>query len=78
MGSTSVPDEEVEDIEEQPLVRHRSRRTSLGSVDTGRDVVETDVSPQSSPRPDADLNAPRVNGNNFHSDEVFKTGCYGS
>ncbi|CAI9093948.1 OLC1v1029568C2 [Oldenlandia corymbosa var. corymbosa] len=64
VGSTSAPDEEAEDMEEQPLVRHRSRHTSIGSVETGADVEETDVRPASLER-DGNLDAPRVNGNEF-------------
>ncbi|KAI3925797.1 hypothetical protein MKX01_003356 [Papaver californicum] len=46
-GSSSVRDE-AEDIEEQPLVRNRSRRVSSGSV---REVGEMDESPPASPGP---------------------------
>ncbi|KAI3985405.1 hypothetical protein MKX01_033719 [Papaver californicum] len=49
-GSSSVRDE-AEDIEEQPLVRHRSRRVSSGSVGSLREVGEMDESPPASPGP---------------------------
>ncbi|KAL3498781.1 hypothetical protein ACH5RR_041513 [Cinchona calisaya] len=68
VGSSSIPDEETDDVEE-PLVRHRSRHASMGPVDTGRDIEEVDVGPQSGPRHQGNLNAPRINGNDFPSDE---------
>lgn len=68
-GSSSVPHDEGEDIEEVPLVRHRSRNASIGSADTGRDVEEVDVSPRLSPRNHDSLNTPQVDGNDFPSDE---------
>ncbi|XP_027080951.1 plant UBX domain-containing protein 8-like [Coffea arabica] len=69
VGISSVPHEEGEDIEEAPLVRHRARHASIGSADTGRDDEEVDVSPRLSPRNHDSLNAPRVDGNDFPSDE---------
>lgn len=71
MGSSSVHDEEPEDIEEQPLVRHRGRNMSGGSVDAMKDIEEDEVSPHSSPQRQDDLNSPGVNSSNFHSDEVL-------
>ncbi|MCL7022109.1 hypothetical protein MKW94_006334 [Papaver nudicaule] len=58
-GSSSVQDE-AEDIEEQPLVRNRSRRVSSGSL---REVGEMDESPPASPGPQL----PR-NGDNFSAE----------
>ncbi|KAI3869433.1 hypothetical protein MKX03_020987 [Papaver bracteatum] len=49
-GSSSVQDE-AEDIEEQPLVRNRSRRVSSTSVGSLREVGEMDESPPASPGP---------------------------
>ncbi|KAI3909484.1 hypothetical protein MKW92_032399 [Papaver armeniacum] len=49
-GSSSVQDE-AEDIEEQPLVRTRSRRLASGSVGSLREVGEMDESPPASPGP---------------------------
>ncbi|RZC72903.1 hypothetical protein C5167_048379 [Papaver somniferum] len=49
-GSSSVQDE-AEDIEEQPLVRNRSRRVASRSVGSLREVGEMDESPPASPGP---------------------------
>ena len=70
VGTSSIPHEEGEDIEEVPLVRHRGRHASIGTADTGKDDEEVDVSPRLSPRNHDSLNAPRVDGNDFPSDEV--------
>lgn len=66
-GNTSVQ-EETEDVEEQPLVRHRSRRTSSGNVE----LVESGqlgYSPPSSPRQNNIGGHPSYNGDAFQSDE---------
>lgn len=67
-GSSSIP-EEAEDVEEQPLVRHRSRHTSSGSGESANEVGVTEVSSPPSPgQPDVS-NQPQHNGNAFPSDE---------
>uniref|UniRef100_A0A5B7AK21 UBX domain-containing protein n=1 Tax=Davidia involucrata TaxID=16924 RepID=A0A5B7AK21_DAVIN len=63
VGSSSIQDE-VDDVEEQPLVRHRSRHMSSGSVGSAREIG----SPQSSPEQQNNVNHPPPNGNDFHSD----------
>lgn len=68
-GSSSIQDE-AEDVEEQPLVRHRSRRVSSGSVESVKEVEEMEDSPPSSPGPHDVGSPPRHNGDAFHSDEV--------
>lgn len=45
VGGSSTQDE-VEDIEDHPLVRHRTRRMSSGSVDSGTEIQDTEDSPQ--------------------------------
>eukprot|EP00268_Persea_americana_P018587 TRINITY_DN1933_c0_g1_i2.p1 TRINITY_DN1933_c0_g1~~TRINITY_DN1933_c0_g1_i2.p1 ORF type:complete len:494 (-),score=154.48 TRINITY_DN1933_c0_g1_i2:871-2352(-) len=71
-GNSSVQ-EEVEDVEEQPLVRHRSRRISFGASSDAMEsaaVVEEMVdSLPSSPIPHDITNHPQPNGDAFHSDE---------
>ena len=69
MGSSSVQDE-AEDVEEQPLVRHSSRRMSSGSVDTAKDLEEIEVSPPSSPQQGINASNPQHNRSDIHSDEV--------
>lgn len=68
-GSSSFQDE-AEDVEEQPLVRSRTRRLPLGSTGSAKDddVVEAGMLPsvgQASSNP-----PPQHNENSFHSDEV--------
>ncbi|GMN32304.1 hypothetical protein TIFTF001_003600 [Ficus carica] len=48
-GRSFIQDE-VEDLDEQPLVRHRSRRMSSGSVESAKEVDSVEHSPPSSPR----------------------------
>jgi hypothetical protein len=69
-GSSSIQQEEAEDVEEQPLVRHRSRRMSSGSLDSakGVEVVEAS-SPPSSPGRHVIGNHPQHSENAF-PDEV--------
>lgn len=55
-GSSSCEDE-VDELDEQPLVRNRSRLRSSGSVEAERDIGETEVS----------------NGSAFASAEVLPT-----
>ena len=64
-GSSSIQ-EDAEDVEEQPLVRHRSQRVSFGSDDV--EVIE--ASPPSSPGRQDVGNQPQHNRNAFPSDEV--------
>ncbi|XP_028759029.1 plant UBX domain-containing protein 8 isoform X2 [Neltuma alba] len=66
-GSSSFRDE-AEDVEEQPLVRNRPRRRSLGSTESANDVEVVDISPQSSTE-HQDRNNQQHNGSSFHSDE---------
>ncbi|KAM1050432.1 hypothetical protein ACFX13_032901 [Malus domestica] len=68
-GSSSIQ-EETEDVEEQPLVRHRSRRMSSGSVETAKEVGADEDSAPSSPEEQDMDNHPRHNGGDFPSDEV--------
>ncbi|XP_042518832.1 plant UBX domain-containing protein 8-like [Macadamia integrifolia] len=66
-GSSSVQ-EEAKDVEEQPLVKHRSRHVSSGSVESASDVGEM-YSPPSSPRThDVGTDRQRT-GDTFPSDE---------
>ncbi|KAF7127234.1 hypothetical protein RHSIM_Rhsim11G0003600 [Rhododendron simsii] len=60
VGSSSIQDE-AEDVEEQPLVRHRSRRMSYASINSGRENEEAEVTPPSSPGQDDDINHPPTN-----------------
>ena len=47
-GSSSIHDE-AEDVEEQPLIRHRSRQISSGSMESATEVGVGEASPPSSP-----------------------------
>ncbi|XP_065858184.1 plant UBX domain-containing protein 8 [Euphorbia lathyris] len=67
-GTLSIPDES-EDVEEQPLVRHRSRRTSSGSMDSIREVGVAETSPPSSPRQNNSSGHMQHNGTAFPTDE---------
>ncbi|KAJ7952370.1 plant UBX domain-containing protein 8 [Quillaja saponaria] len=66
-GSSSIQDE-AEDAEEQPLVRHRSRRVSSGSGDSAKDVGLIEANAQSSTGQHAS-SIPQQNANSFPSDE---------
>ncbi|XP_048230065.1 plant UBX domain-containing protein 8 [Ricinus communis] len=66
-GSLSIQ-EEAEDVEEQPLVRHRARRTSSGSVVSAREVGVIEASPPTSPGQNNLSSHPQRNGDSF-SDE---------
>ncbi|XP_044485014.1 plant UBX domain-containing protein 8-like isoform X2 [Mangifera indica] len=63
-GSSSIQDE-AEEVEEQPLVRHRSRHLSSGSMDLPKEARVAEASSPSSPvqRDISDL--PQHNGNVF-------------
>ncbi|XVF13196.1 hypothetical protein REPUB_Repub08aG0187300 [Reevesia pubescens] len=67
-GSSSIQDED-EDVDEQPLVRHRSRQTSSGSGESAKVVGVIEASPPSSPGQQDIGNLPPNNGNTFPSDE---------
>ncbi|WJZ82259.1 hypothetical protein VitviT2T_002031 [Vitis vinifera] len=67
-GSSSIQDE-AEDIDEQPLVRNRTRRMSSGSVESVKETEAIEVSPVSSPRRQNVGADPDPNGTAFHSDE---------
>ena len=68
-GSSSIQDE-AEDIDEQPLVRNRTRRVPSGSVETAKQTGAIEVSPVSSPRRQNVDAPPDPNGTAFQSDEV--------
>ncbi|KAM1024843.1 hypothetical protein ACFX15_037390 [Malus domestica] len=63
-GSSSIQ-EETEDVEEQPLVRHRSMRMSSGYVETAKEVGADEDNAPSSPGEQDMGSHPR------HSDSVF-------
>ncbi|XWS49888.1 hypothetical protein CRYUN_Cryun12cG0041700 [Craigia yunnanensis] len=67
-GSSSIQDE-AEDADEQPLVRHRSRQTSSGSGEYAKEVGVVEASPPSSPGQQGIGNIPSNNENAFPSDE---------
>ncbi|KAF5193671.1 Plant ubx domain-containing protein [Thalictrum thalictroides] len=67
-GSSYVQDE-AEDVEEQPLVRQRSRRVSFGSDSVKEASEMDDDSPPSSPGPRDIGDHPQNNGAPFPSDE---------
>lgn len=69
MGGSSTQDE-VEDIEDHPLVRHRSRRMSSGSVDSGTEIRDTGDSPPSSPQHDTGSDHPQHNETEVGLEEV--------
>ncbi|GMH09422.1 hypothetical protein Nepgr_011263 [Nepenthes gracilis] len=66
-GSSSAP-YEVEELEEQPLVRNRSRCLPAGSSEAHKEVEVIEVSPPPSPQ-HATATDSQLNGNPFHSDE---------
>ena len=68
-GGLSIQDE-VEDVEEEPLVRHRTRRTSSGSPESAQDVGVIETSTLSSITQPEMRNQPDRNENSFPSDEV--------
>ena len=69
VGSSSLQDE-AEDVEEQPLVRH-SRHMSSASVGSDKETGEVEVTPPSSPGQQINISHPPNNRNEFHTDEVF-------
>lgn len=66
-GSSSVRDEH-EDVEEQPVIWHRSRQVLPGSVDTEKEIGKSEVSPPSSSQQPIDH--PQHCEVDFHLDEV--------
>ncbi|KAK9668201.1 hypothetical protein RND81_13G040900 [Saponaria officinalis] len=67
-GSSLIQDD-VDELDEQPLVRHRSRQRSSGSMEADRDIEETEVNPVlSPPRPAADSQT-QLGGSAFASAE---------
>lgn len=73
-GSTSAQDE-VEDLEEVNLIRHRSKRKSSGNAEPSKGVEIVDLSLASSPKHPDSSNNPQHNGNAFQSDEVQNFTC---
>lgn len=68
-GRSFIQDE-VEDLDDQPLVRHRSRRMSSGSAESAKEVEVVEDSPPSSPRQPDRGASPVRNGDAFHSQDV--------
>ncbi|KAK6947728.1 UBX domain [Dillenia turbinata] len=67
-GTSSVQDD-AEDVEEQPLVRQRSRQTASGLLGSTKEVEVVEVSPPSSPPQHIIGSHPQRNGNAFPSEE---------
>lgn len=67
-ANSSIQDE-VEELDEQPLVRNRSRRRSPGSEEANMEVGEAEVSPVLSPPRSTVADQAQLNGNAFPSDE---------
>ncbi|KAF5774856.1 putative UBX domain, ubiquitin interacting, UBA-like superfamily, Ubiquitin-like domain superfamily [Helianthus annuus] len=67
-GSSSFPDE-VEEAEEQPLVRNRSRLIPSRSIDSAEDVEEVDLNLSSGLQQPPNINHPANNRSDFPSDE---------
>lgn len=65
--------DETEDVEELPLIRHRGRRTSAGSAEPRDDeeIGVVDAGPPASPGRHNITSHPQNNGNAFASEEVF-------
>lgn len=68
-GSSSIHDD-AEDVEEQPLVRRRTRQASSGSGESEKEIGVVEASSPSNPGQQDAGNLPRNNGNAFPSDEV--------
>ncbi|KAK9067983.1 hypothetical protein SSX86_012094 [Deinandra increscens subsp. villosa] len=68
VGSSSIPDE-VDEAEEQPLVRNRSRLMSSRSIDSAEDIDEVDLDLPSSLQQPPNINHPGNNRSDFPSDE---------
>ncbi|MBA0835135.1 hypothetical protein Goarm_007434 [Gossypium armourianum] len=67
-GSSSIQDD-AEDVEEQPLVRRRTRQASSGSGESVKEIGVVEASSPSNPGQQDAGNLPRNNGNAFPSDE---------
>ncbi|KAE8671551.1 Plant UBX domain-containing protein 13 [Hibiscus syriacus] len=67
-GSSSIQDD-AENVEQQPLVRHRPRQALSGSRESVKEIGAVEASPPSSPGPQDIGNLPQSNGNAFPSDE---------
>lgn len=67
---SSVVQDEAEDGEEEPLVRHRSKRTASGSVEPSREAGSIEPTPPSSPEQHDSGNRAQHDGNVFASEEV--------
>ncbi|KAL6005604.1 hypothetical protein ACLOJK_006174 [Asimina triloba] len=61
--------DEAEDVDEQPLVRHRSRLRASGNTESSGEVGQVVGSPPSSPGPGIIGTHPQHNEDAFHSDE---------
>ncbi|KAL8556935.1 hypothetical protein ACS0TY_004416 [Phlomoides rotata] len=73
IGGTSIQDD-IDDVEEQQLVRHRRRRVTLSSTSTdapkdAEGVGDLEVNPPSSPQPNDDVHHLQQTENDFPSDE---------
>ncbi|KAL0408337.1 UNVERIFIED_CONTAM: Plant UBX domain-containing protein 8 [Sesamum radiatum] len=68
VGNTSVEDE-AEDDEELPLVRHRRRCVSTGPISTAQNIEGIEVTPPSSPRCHDNIHRLQHDGSDFPSDE---------
>ncbi|KAL0304617.1 UNVERIFIED_CONTAM: Plant UBX domain-containing protein 8, partial [Sesamum angustifolium] len=69
VGNTSLEDE-AEDVEELPLVRHRRRCVSTGPTSTAKNIEDIDVTPPSSPRCHDCIQHLQHDGSDFPSDAV--------
>ncbi|KAK9927324.1 hypothetical protein M0R45_024512 [Rubus argutus] len=67
-GSSAIRDD-TEDVEEEPLVRHRSRRMPSGSVESAKELGPSVTSTPSSPVEQDMGNHPSHDGSAFPSDE---------
>ncbi|XP_023752806.1 plant UBX domain-containing protein 8 [Lactuca sativa] len=68
VGSSSLIPDEVEDVEDQPLVRNRIRFMASTSTDSAKDkdIEEVNLSSPSSPQHQPIINPPPNNANEFH------------
>ncbi|KAK4422677.1 Plant UBX domain-containing protein 8 [Sesamum alatum] len=68
VGNTSMEDE-AEDVEELPLVRHRRRCVSTGPISTAKNIEDIEVAPPSSPRRHDSIHHLQHDESDFPSDE---------
>ncbi|KAL8210086.1 hypothetical protein R6Q57_006818 [Mikania cordata] len=68
---SSIPDE-VEEAEEQPLVRNRGRLMSSRSIDSAEDIVEVDLNLPSSLQQPSNTNYPANIRSDFPSEEELE------